>query len=916
MGALDEGADWRDARQEFHASNLPRRPAAFEHFLKADVEQSMAARFEQIVERHPDKPAIVTPEWSLTYRTLNDRANRIARTILDRFGPDPQQVGFVLPNDGTAIAAMLGILKAGKSYVPLDPNFPRDRLAIMLEDAETAFLLTDTVHEPTAKDLAPETAVVNLDTVDPAASADNPVLDVDPGSVAYLLFTSGSTGRPKGIGFPHRGLLHTTMGLVNSLRIGPEDRLTQLHSTSFAASIVDIYCGLMSGATVYPWDVKVRGFAGLADWLRQERVTSFQWIPTPFRHFIDTLDADETFPDIRMVIMASESLTAKELALHRRHFPPDSLLVNQMGTSESFNYNLALIGHETEVDGYTMPAGFSVSEDRDALILDDDHKVVPQGESGEIAIRSPYLAIGYWRQPELTAEKFLDDPDGSDARIYLTGDLGRIADDGSLVHLGRKDFQVKIRGYRVELAEIETTITAAPWARDAIVVADEAPDGGQRLVAYIVPEPDAGPLASADVAEYLSDRLPDYMVPARIVDMEAFPTTATGKLDRLRLPSPEQAASPVGSTDAGRDRVAPSTPTEIQLARLWSTMLGVSDIGVHDGFFDLGGHSLTAAQMFARIEKDMGVRLPLSTLFRASTIAELAAVVDGSGAAPSWSSLVPIKPTGAEAPLYLVHAHGGNVLGYFDLSTHLAQDRPLYGLQARGLDGVSIEERSMEEIADGYLEEIRALQPNGPYHLGGFCFGGNVAFAMAERLRSVGEEVALLVLIESRHKDYPVYPETVSTGNKLAGAVIGVARYEWSRATRQGRASIRPHLTARVVRVGQIASVAVQRRLQRLAGRIGRSLPASDAYRQQRLQDVHDRAYHGVTTTPIESPTLLFRASNQPSGIEPDALLGWGPYLHGEVVDHELPGFTVGILEEPQVAALVDVLNRRLDPPG
>lgn len=936
-----------DTRQEFLAQQLPKVPASFIRFEKAAVEQTIHAHFEGVVERFPDKIAVKTPDWSLTYQHLNKRANQIAHALINAFGPEPAQVGFMLPNDGSAIPTILGILKSGKTYVPLDPLFPKERLAYMMADAQVSILLATSDSRELAKELGDVEAILNLDDLDPTLPTNNPGIYSEPLSVAYILYTSGSTGQPKGIAFAHRNLLHTTMCLVNSLRISPEDSLTLLHSTSFSSSVVDIYCALTTGATVYPWDIKVRGFAGLADWLRSERVTSFQWIPTPFRHFTQTLQEDETLPDIRIVVMASEPLTAREMRLHRRHFASDSVLVNQMGTSESYNYNLQFIDHNAVIDSYIMPAGYSVSEDREVLLLDEDQQPVDDGEAGEIAIQTEYMSLGYWQKPELTAEKFLLDPSGGDKKIYLTGDLGRKLPDGSLIHEGRKDFQVKIRGYRIEIDEIEKALNNIPSVKDAVVIAADNPNGEKQLVAYIIPagsskakpasdaspslngnaKPHVEPHAEAQAVSHtgsqantidvdaikaaLAERLPDYMIPAVFQQMDAFPVTVTGKMDRMRLPEPifEQ---PTQQSEAATYTPA-KTETERRLVSMWSKLLGRDSIGIHDRFFELGGHSLIAARMFFEIERDLGVRIPLSTLFHAQTISELAQVIDGDDQSVSWSSLTPIQPNGSKPPLFIIHAHGGNVLGYYELAQYLAPDQPFYGLQAKGLDGISLEPRTFEEMAAAYVEEIRSLQPQGPYYLSGYCFGGNMAFAMSQQLRQAGEEVAFLAMVESGHQLYPNYPTNRSFLDKLRTKLFGRLGYELHSATKDGLRSIWPHVSARLSRIMALLQIKGERLLDKYGTVLGIALPPSQAYIQDQLEQIHDRAFHGYTVEPYDGDVLLFRAEHQPAGIIKDDTMGWGDSVRGKLDIYELAGYPVGILDEPRVQDLARIFNEHLE---
>lgn len=920
-----------DKCQAFLAQQLSNAPSSFVHFDRADVEQPIHARFEQIVGRYPNNIAIATPKWSLTYDQLNRRANQIAQTLLSRLGPEPIQVGFTLPNDGQAIPTILGILKAGKSYVPLDPHFPKERLSYMAKDAQVSLLLTNDEEYALAAELGPKEMILSLDDIDKNSPVDNPGLYCDPLALAYILYTSGSTGRPKGIAFGHRNLLHTSMCLINSLCFSPEDSLTQLHSTSFAASVVDIYCALMTGATVCPWDVKRRGFVGLADWLRAERVTSFQWIPTPFRHFMETLGADEQLPDIRLVVMASEPLTAREMHLHRRHFSAGSVLVNQMGTSESYNYSLFLIDQNATIDSYIMPAGYSVSEEREVLILDEAHQPVESGAKGEIAIQTEYMSLGYWKKPIPNAEKFLPDPTNRERKIYLTGDLGRFLPDGCLMHEGRKDFQIKVRGYRIEISEIEKALVDIPNVQDALVVATENPNGEMQLVAYIIPaqsekleskgnneriQPTDGffcsPLLDADeIQSALKVCLPDYMIPSQFWSVNRFPTTATGKIDRMQLPT--LSLPPVQQSVPTVEKDLPQTKSEHQLLHMWCKLLGRDSITIHERFFDLGGHSLIAARMFFEIERDLGVRIPLSTLFHAQSIHELAQVIDGESRPATWSSLTPIQPKGSKPPLYIVHAHGGNVLGYYELAQYLAPDQPFYGIQAKGLDGRSLESRTFEEMARAYVEEIRSFQPNGPYYLSGYCFGGNMAFAMSQHLRRAGEDVAFLAMIDSGHQLYPKYPTELSPLEKIRAKWTGRLAYEWHSATKVGMRSVWPHLSGRFAQIVTRLQIKGERFVAERGSIWGISSTPSQAFVQHQLEEIHEQAFLGYKVEPYDGDVLLFRAEHQPLGIIPDETMGWRDSVLGKLETYELPGYSVGLLDEPRIQNLARIFNNRLE---
>lgn len=602
------------------------RPADFVEFRTESIRQGIHERFEEQVRRYPAHLALRTREVACTYARANGYANSLAAEILSATGTELAQAALLLPNTPDVIVSMLASLKAHKAYVPLDPSFPKERLRIMLEDAEPAVLLTDDRHMGLAEELAGNRVrILNTSWTPRDPEAPDPRVPCDPLDRAYILYTSGSTGRPKGIAFVHRNLLHTTMCLVNNLFFAPSDRVTWLHSASFAASVVDIYCCLLTGGTLYPWDAKVQGFTRLADWLVQERVTTFQWIPSALRQFLRTVPEDFVFPDLRIVVMASESLTLREVELFRRHFRPGSHLVNQVGTSESYNYRLYPVDHRIVIENVQVAGGYAVSEDRRVLILDDQHRPLPPGSTGEIGVQSDYMSAGYWRDEELTGRKFIR-LDSDPVPVYLTGDLGRVEPDGCLIHLGRIDFQVKIRGYRVELAEVDHVLSTAPGVADCAAWVVKNRLGEDQLVGYVVPQV-PGQFAQQQVEQYLESRVPDYMVPRRYVLLEALPTLATGKIDRQGLPNPFTQAEVVRETEG------PAVlSVEQQVLRLFRELLQSEPIGPQSHFLQLGGDSLLTALLLHRVYQSFGIEINIDDFTAAPTPARIAQLIAAAAA--------------------------------------------------------------------------------------------------------------------------------------------------------------------------------------------------------------------------------------------------------------------------------------------
>ncbi|MGH7310912.1 MAG: amino acid adenylation domain-containing protein, partial [Candidatus Rokuibacteriota bacterium] len=510
----------------------------------------------------PDSLAIKTGSHGLTYAELNRAANRIAHAIVERRGQSPEPIAVLSAPDVPGITALLAVLKAGKFYVPLDPSFPDARTTDMLNDCRAELIVTTEAHGAIAANLAGRSReVLTIEAVDPAGAAEDPHLPIPPDALVSLLYTSGSSGQPKGVTENHRNLLHEIMRLTNELRICREDRITLLNSLSFSGSSRSIYGSLLNGASLFPYDLRRRGPAGLGRLLTEEGVTIYRSGPTAFRQFVEALTGHEAFPHLRLITTAGESVLKADVELYRRHFGRDCLFVNGLRSTETGSVRHYFVDQDTEIPGVTVPVGFPIQDMR-IVLLDDDGTEVRAGDVGEIAVRSRYLSPGYWQRPELTKAKFLDDPGGGGERTFLTGDLGLMQPDGCLVHLGRKDAQVKVRGQRVEPAEIEEALQALASVKEAVVVSRDARPGEVQLVAYVVPVTDPAPTTSA-LRRALAERLPDYMVPSRFVVVDGLPITPTGKLNRRALPTPGRMRPDLDSAFRSPGSAIEQTLTEI-----------------------------------------------------------------------------------------------------------------------------------------------------------------------------------------------------------------------------------------------------------------------------------------------------------------------------------------------------------------
>nr|UXE44170.1 linear gramicidin synthase subunit D [uncultured bacterium] len=586
---------------------------SFTKFGADELEQSIPERFERIVAKYPNRVALRARDCAITYKELNETANRLARTILKHCGPEPGPVAVLLGQNASSIVAILAVLKAGKFYVPLDPGHPRSRNSHILVDAQTSIVIGNNHSCSLASELLPDVDCLNIDAIDRSICANNIDLPISADALAYVIYTSGSTGQPKGVMQSHRNVLHKIMVYTNSVRISPDDRLALIYSYSSAGSVRDIFAALLNGALLLPYEIRNQGWVPLADWLMHEEITVYNSAATVFRHFARDLTEGVKFPKLRLIHLGSETIYKGDVELYKARFSDDCVLIARLGSTEISPIREYAIHKDTEIKGDTVPAGYAVDE-TEVLLLDDNGSQVGLNETGEIAVKSSYIFPGYWRRPDLTQDSLITDPrDGK--TIFKTGDLGRMLPDGCLQHLGRKDFQVKIRGYRVEIEEIESVLTQHPEIQEAAVHVPQQVQGETRLVAYIVPRhPQA---VIADLREFIRRRLPDYMVPSEFVVSDALPRTPNGKLDRGNLP--------IHAANRARRAITTlETPVETVVARIWKEVLGIDDIGGDSNFFEIGGDSLLAMQVISRVGRILQVDCPLRILFETLTVSRFA----------------------------------------------------------------------------------------------------------------------------------------------------------------------------------------------------------------------------------------------------------------------------------------------------
>jgi amino acid adenylation domain-containing protein len=699
--------------------------------------------FEEQAARAPNRPAVTIQNEQVSYGELNARANQVAHYLKTLGVGADVPVGLCVERSVQMVLGALAILKAGGAYVPLDPAFPPERLSFYVEDSRLPVLLTQ--EHLRGRVPAPGAPVVCLDGDRDAIATmptHNPPPSSGPDNLVYVIYTSGSTGKPKGVQVLQRALTNLLTSLRQEPGLTADDVLLSVTTLSFDIHALELWLPLTTGARVVVVSrEEAADGSRLVERLEQSRATVLQATPATYQLLL----ASGWQGSPRLTALCGGEQMNVELAAQL--LPRVAALWNMYGPTETTVWSTA--HRVTSADG-TIPIGRPIANTQ-VYLVDRALQLVPVGVAGELLIDGDGVARGYHNRPELTAEKFIPDPfrPGAGGRLYRTGDLARYLPDGTLECLGRIDHQVKVRGYRIELGEIETLLGQHPAVRACVVVARKEESGVDSLAAYLLVKPgqEAAPEA---FRAFLQDRLPDYMVPSHFVTLEAFPLTPNGKIDRKALPAPDSAA-----TEGRPPFVAPRTEVEWDLTEVWMDVLKVKPIGVHDNFFDLGGHSFLAAVLMARIKQQLGQSLPLGTLFEAPTVEKLAAVLQQHRKGGSGSSLVALHEGGSNPPLFLISGLGGHVFKFYKVARLLGPDQPAYGVKAIGVDGVLTPPGRIEDVAAHYLREITAFRPRGPYLVGGYSVGGTVAFELACQLQAGGHEVGLLVVLDTFAPGYP-----------------------------------------------------------------------------------------------------------------------------------------------------------------
>lgn len=722
------------------SENLPDAP------LPISKETNLSKLIEKTACLFPDKIAAIYRDEQLTYTELIALSNQFANYLLAGGIKQGDIIGLAVECSIEMLICMIGLLRAGAVYVPLDPKYPQERTEYMLRHSGAKMLIITEVSRNRYQTSAIEKTLTEIWAELKNYSTSVSDTDVIDSGLAYVLYTSGSTGKPKGVEITHANLINLLTSVQSKPGITSEDRLLAITTISFDIAGLELFLPLITGALLVISDLETaRDGRLLLDILEEKDITIMQATPSTWRMMLDS-GWEKKYP---IKIFCGGETLPPDLA--EQLLDKSEELWNMYGPTETTIYSVIKQIHKEDK---IITIGWPINNTQ-IYLFDENMEMVPNGEAGEIYIGGAGVSAGYLHQPELTDERFVTDLYSikPNAKLYRTGDLGKFLENHDLEFLGRIDQQVKIRGHRIELGEIENILAHHPKVKQSTVILREDNPGDKRLIAYLVlKEPGDFTIAHHilevpksiidSFKEILKKNLPDYMLPNDYVVLQAFPLTPNHKVDKKQLPKPAQKNAILQVSHL------PKNDNERLIASIFSKALGIKNISIKEDFFDLGGNSLSAVKIMAAIEKETGKRLPLATLFDHTTIEKMARRIN-SNLTERWQALVPIKTTGSKPPVYLIHGGGLNIILFKTISEDLDPEQPVYAFQALGLNKPTAIPDTIEEIATIYVAELLVTNPKGPYQLVGYSLGGFIAWEMAKQLKAIGKEIKFLAILDT-----------------------------------------------------------------------------------------------------------------------------------------------------------------------
>ncbi|MEM9080136.1 MAG: amino acid adenylation domain-containing protein, partial [Verrucomicrobiota bacterium] len=856
--------------------------------------------FEEIAAAHPGRPALQMRDWSMSYGQLNQHSNAVAAKLRGSGLAAGDPIPVLLDRSFDYIIAVLAVLKAGGAYVPIDPNYPQERIASLLYDLDFKHILTRSTfperlpeeHRPGAIFVdqtvnCEEGERVNVPNLAPISNATD---------CAYMMFTSGSTGAAKGVQIPHRGIVRLVRN-TNYATLDENETYLLASALSFDASTFEIWAPLLNGGKLVLLPPGPPSIDGIADAITHHGVTTMWLTSGLFQLMVE--ENLEALKPLRQLLAGGDVLSTYHVnkALHGL---PNTRLINGYGPTENTTFTCCHTITTDYLNRSSIPIGRPISN-TEVYLLDENQQPLPPEAEGELYLGGDGLALGYHNNPQLTDEKFVPNPFSAepDSKLYRSGDRARYRADGTIEFIGRIDNEVKIRGFRIDPSEIETTLCNHVDVSQARVLAHGLTAADKSLVAYVATNNTS--LSESELKSFIGTSLPDHLIPSLIIVLDKLPVTENGKIDDRALPAPGEKVTPLEG-----EIEYPQTETEHKMAAIWKAVLNLDVVPRNRSFFDLGGHSLQALKLFNRIHKEFGQKLPLSTLFEASTVEKLAArfapVIEKEPSAQTPPFLVGLRKTGTKLPLFCIHGGDGGTLIYHNLSQGLTEDRPIYTLEAPALSGSGEVPETIEDTAAIYLKHIRTIQPEGPYLISGYCFGGIVAYEIAQQLRIRGEDIELLCLFDT---DNPVEAPQYLT---LA-----------QRAATNWKSNEDLPVTKKLGKLGSRFGQGIVNKFKSKTEKAAAKVVTKSGFLEPDptlqpviLREAHDKLMQAYQTKSFLGDLVLFTAEDQGDGVVYPPHLGWEGYIKGNLDLITIPGGHLTIFEQPHVQTLTTKLQEVL----
>lgn len=846
-------------------------------------EKTLFSLFEEQVLKGPNNIALTKADKQLTYYEVNQRANRLAHQLIAEGIKPGDNVGLLVNRGFNMIIGMLGILKSGGAYVPIDPDYPIDRQEYIYNQSHLKIIVADANYKLKSVIGKKIFKLIDADVSNSFADA-NPNLSIDSTQLAYTIYTSGSTGRPKGVMIEHHSAVNLILWVNKIFNVGPTDKLLFITSMCFDLSVYDIFGMLAAGGTlVIAEKDEIQDVKKLYSMLVEYKITFWDSVPTTMNYLMRTLEMEEPayrYDGLKTVFMSGDWIPV-ELPDKIKKFYPETAVISLGGATEGTVWSNFFVVEQVDKNWTSIPYGKPIANNF-FYVLNDHLQPVPVGTIGELYIGGVGVARGYASDAEKTAASFIADPFNG-GKMYKTGDLGRMMPDFNMEFIGRKDNQVKIQGFRVELGEIENVLSTSGLIRSALVLAKNDLQGVKRLVAYIVHK--EVKVTKEVLALYLKEILPDYMIPAIWVEMERFPLTGNGKIDRNALPDVNEVPA------ADKKLVAAETETENTLLEIWKEYFKRNELDVTSNFFEIGGHSLMAVQILSKLKKITQKSFQISALYEYPTIRMLSMFIDSERRNYNYKSLVPIKQSGSKAPLYIIHGDGLNVLNFSELPKYVDPEQPLYGLQALGLNGVDEPIDSLPVIAYLYMQEIIEHNPSGPYLLAGYSSGGYVAMEIRKQMLTLGKKVEMLIIFDTdaektEYKDwYSLLPKK--------------AKRHFPRLIQAFKMSVNQFF-------GGKSPYQVPPLIQKQ--------DTKEFYKlMNKIKAKHVTAFRNYPLEPFNGKLYLYKAKISVHYVEYGNLLGWEKYAQKGVELFEVPGDHFSMLLPPHVAYLGATLQKNIN---